>query len=193
MNKEQLEQSIRERISDHIHLAKQIETVLCSDLRIAVEWFVQTFKQGNKILFSGNGGSAADAQHLAAEFVGRFEKERIALPAIALTTDSSNLTAIGNDYGFDKIFSRQIEGLAQEGDLFIAISTSGNSQNILEAVNACREKSVKTIGFLGKDGGKLAKRVDLPLVVPSDNTARIQEMHIMMGHMICELVENEWS
>jgi len=193
MNKDEREQSIHRRIGDHIALAHQVEAMLCPDLQRAAEWFADALKKGNKLLFAGNGGSAADAQHLAAEFVGRFEKERRALPAMALTTDSSILTAVGNDYGYRKIFSRQIEGFARAGDVFVAISTSGNSENLIEALEACGERACKTIGLLGRDGGEIGKRVDLPLIVPSKNTARIQEMHIMIGHIICELVENEMA
>lgn len=188
-----IEEMMGKILNEHVAVAMKLETKLLPKIQMATDWFIQDLKKGKKILFAGNGGSAADSQHLAAELIGRFAKERIALPAIALTTDTSNLTAIGNDYGYNKIFSRQIEGLAQAGDLFIAISTSGNSENLLMAVEKCHEKSVRTIGFLGNDGGKLAKMVDLPIVVDSDKTARIQEMHILIGHMICELVENEWA
>ncbi len=146
-------------------------------------------RAGGKLLFFGNGGSAADAQHLAAEFVGRFVKERQALPAIALTTDSSILTAVGNDYGFDQIFARQIQALGQPNDVAIAISTSGNSPNVIAAVKEAKNRHLKTIGLAGKDGGMLAKGVDIPIVVPSANTARIQECQITIGHIFCELVE----
>ena len=148
-------------------------------------------RTGGKLLFMGNGGSAADAQHLAAEFVGRFVLERRALPAIALTTDSSILTAIGNDYGFDVVFSRQIEALGGPGDVVIGISTSGNSPNVLAAMKVAAARGLKTIGLAGRDGGRLAREVDVALVVPSGVTARIQECHITIGHLLCELVENE--
>jgi D-sedoheptulose 7-phosphate isomerase len=137
----------------------------------------------------GNGGSAADCQHLAAEFVGRFKLERKGYPAIALTTDTSILTAVGNDYSFDSIFSRQIEALGKEGDLVVGISTSGNSKNIIRGVEKAKELGLYTVGLLGKDGGALKDLVDLPLVVPIDNTARIQECHILIGHIVCEIVE----
>src|SRR5262245_48380083 len=146
---------------------------------------------GGKLLLFGNGGSAADAQHLAAEFVGRFVLERRALPAIALTTDSSILSAVGNDYGFDQIFARQIEALGRPDDVAIGISTSGNSPNVIEAVKKAKNQNVKTIGLAGKDGGVLAGCVDLAITVSSTNTARIQECHIAIGHILCELVENE--
>src|SRR5690349_8196475 len=144
---------------------------------------------GGKVLFFGNGGSAADAQHLAAEFVGRFVRERDGLAAIALTTDSSILTAVGNDYGFDQIFARQIQALARPGDVAVAISTSGNSPNILEGVRAARKANAKTIGLSGRDGGALAKEADLAITIASSNTARIQECHIGIGHLLCELTD----
>src|SRR5262245_54733938 len=137
-----------------------------------------------KLLFFGNGGSAADAQHLAAEFVGRFVLERPGLPAIALTTDTSILTAVGNDYGFDQVFARQIEALGRPNDVALAISTSGNSPNLIEAVNQAKKQSVKTIGLAGKDGGALARCVDLAITVTSPNTARVQECHIAIGHIL---------
>jgi D-sedoheptulose 7-phosphate isomerase len=144
---------------------------------------------GGKLLFFGNGGSAADAQHLAAEFVGRFVIERRALPAIALTTDSSILTAVGNDYGFDQVFARQIEALGNRNDVAIGISTSGNSPNVLVAMKQARFTQMKTVALVGKDGGALAKDVDVAITVASSNTARIQECHIAIGHLLCELVE----
>lgn len=144
---------------------------------------------GYKILICGNGGSAADSQHFAAEIVGRFEKERRALPAIALTTDTSALTAIGNDYGFDQIFSRQIEALGQKGDILIGISTSGNSRNVIKAVEKAKEQGLFTVGFLGKDGGKLKSLVDKAFVVKHNNTARIQEVHLTLEHALCKVIE----
>ena len=151
---------------------------------------LQAFKSGRKILLCGNGGSAADSQHIAAEFIGRFKRERRSLPAIALTTDSSILTAVGNDYHFDKIFSRQVEGLAEEGDVLIAISTSGNSKNILEAVRQARAMDVVTIGFTGYDGGVLKDSVDICFKAKSKKTPHIQEVHITALHAISEVVEN---
>jgi len=146
-------------------------------------------RSGGKLLLFGNGGSAEDAQHLAAEFIGRFSGERRALPAVALTTDSSILTAVGNDYGFEQIFARQIEGLGRSNDVAIAISTSGNSPNVIAAVQAARKQGLKTVGLAGKDGGMLAKCVDVAITVSAINTARIQECHIAIGHLFCELVE----
>lgn len=157
----------------------------------AIKMQIEALKNGNKILLAGNGGSAADSQHFAAELVGRFKMERKGLPAIALTTDSSNLTSIGNDYGFDKVFSRQVEALGEEGDVFIGISTSGNSKNIIEAVLEAKNRGVKTIGLLGRNGGELAKICDLSIVIPYENTARVQEIHIMTIHLMCEFIEKE--
>ena len=146
-------------------------------------------KQGGKLLFMGNGGSASDSQHLAAEFVGRYEKERRALAAVALTTDTSILTAVGNDYGFEKIFERQIEALGKKGDVLFAISTSGNSKNVLRGVQKAKELGLYTIGFTGGTGGELKSLADLAMVVPSKKTSRIQESHILIGHILCECVD----
>jgi len=156
----------------------------------AVSLIIESLRSGGKLLFFGNGGSAADAQHLAAEFVGRFVMERPGLPAVALTTDSSILTAVGNDYGFDQVFARQIAALGQPGDVAIGISTSGNSANVIMAVKEAKKRNLKTIGLTGKDGGELSKCVDIPITVAAENTAQIQECHIAIGHIICELVEN---
>ncbi len=144
---------------------------------------------GYKILICGNGGSAADSQHFAAEIVGRFEKERKAFPAIALTTDTSALTAIGNDYGFDKVFSRQVEALGEKGDILVGISTSGNSENVIKAVEKAKEIGIFTVGFLGKDGGKLKDIVDKAFIVRHSNTARIQEVHLTLEHTLCKIIE----
>ena len=150
---------------------------------------VNAFEQGNKVLLFGNGGSAADAQHIAAEFVGRFAFDRPALPALALSVNSSSVTAIGNDYGFDQVFSRQIEALAHAGDVAIGISTSGNSSNVGRALSLSRQKGLQTIALTGCTGGKLWKTVDYCIRVPSNDTPRIQECHILIGHIISELVE----
>lgn len=154
---------------------------------------VDTIKRGGKILLCGNGGSAADAQHIAAEFVGRYETERRALPAISLTTDTSALTAIANDYDFERVFARQVEALAAEGDCLIAISTSGNSPNVIAAVMAARQKGCKVIGMTGAKGKKLASLCDACLLVPSERTARIQEAHITVAHIWCEIVDETIS
>jgi D-sedoheptulose 7-phosphate isomerase len=146
-------------------------------------------EMGYKVLICGNGGSAADSQHFAAEIVGRFEKNRKAFPAIALTTDTSALTAIGNDYGFDEIFSRQVEALGQKGDILIGISTSGNSPNVIKAVEKAKELNLFTVGFLGKDGGRLKDIVDKAFIVKHNNTARIQEVHLTLEHTLCKIIE----
>ncbi len=151
---------------------------------------VEVLRNGKKILLFGNGGSAADAQHIAAELTGRYKSERKGLPAIALTTDTSALTAIGNDYGYDIVFSRQVEALANEGDLLIGISTSGNSENVIKALKTGRAMGCKTIGLSGKDGGKMNNLCDLNVIVPSSDTPRIQEMHIMIGHIICQAIDD---
>ena len=148
-------------------------------------------KRGHKLLLFGNGGSAADAQHVAAELVGRFARERRAWPAIALTTDSSILTAVGNDYGFEYIFARQIEALAQPGDIAVGISTSGRSANVLKGLAAARLKGAKCLGFTGGAGGDLPSRCDLCFIAPADKTARIQELHLAVWHAVCDLVESE--
>lgn len=148
-------------------------------------------RNGNKLMFCGNGGSAGDAQHLAAELVGRLVRDRRALPGLALSTDSSALTCIGNDFGFDEVFARQVEGLGRPGDVLFAISTSGNSRNVIRAVEVAKAGGVFSIGLLGRDGGKLAPMVDLAIVVPADETARIQEAHIFLGHVLCTLIEKE--
>ena len=154
---------------------------------------IDALKQGNKVLFFGNGGSAADAQHVAAEFIGRFQKERQALGAIALTTDTSILTALSNDYSFDLVFARQIEGLGKKGDVAFGISTSGNSGNVIEGIKKAKELGIHTVTLTGKDGGKLGPLADINLNVSSDSTARIQESHLCIEHTICELVENALS
>jgi D-sedoheptulose 7-phosphate isomerase len=149
----------------------------------------RAFKRGKKLMLCGNGGSAADAQHIAAEFVNRFQRERQPLPALALTTDTSIITSIANDYGYDEVFSKQIEALGMKGDILLAISTSGSSGNIVSAIRAAREKGLYTAGFTGGDGGKMGSLVDIVLMVESDRTPRIQEVHILAGHIVCELVE----
>jgi D-sedoheptulose 7-phosphate isomerase len=149
----------------------------------------EAIQSGGKLMFCGNGGSAADSQHLAAELTGRFIKDRRALAAIALTTDSSALTCIGNDYSYDEVFSRQVQGLGRAGDVLVAISTSGHSRNVVRAVEEAKALGVKVIGFLGRDGGALRAICDVPIVVPSHVTARIQESHILIGHTLCGLIE----
>lgn len=150
---------------------------------------IQALKSGHKVLLCGNGGSASDSQHIAAEFVGRFEKTRMSLPAIALTSDIAALTAIGNDFGFDKIFSRQIEGLGQKGDILVVLSTSGRSPNILEAITQAKSQGILTLGFTGKDGGILKDAVDICFIAKSNKTTHIQEAYMTALHGICEVVE----
>jgi len=180
-----IKSSLREGAELRIVVARDCGTAIFE----AAGLIIMCLRAGGKLLFFGNGGSAADAQHLAAEFVGRFVRERAGLPAIALTTDSSILTAIGNDYGFDQIFARQVQALGRPGDVAIAISTSGNSPNIIEGVKAARKGYLKTIGLSGKDGGLLAAEADVVITIASTSTARIQECHITIGHLLCELTE----
>lgn len=152
---------------------------------------LDVYHSNKKTMLAGNGGSAADAQHIAAELVGRYGFDRPSIPSLALTTDSSNLTAIGNDYGYDRVFSRQVEGMGQEGDLFIGISTSGNSQNIVNAFESAKAKGITTVALTGRDGGKMAQMADYALIVPSNVTPRIQESHILIGHILCDIIEKE--
>ncbi|MBL7816381.1 MAG: D-sedoheptulose 7-phosphate isomerase [Saprospiraceae bacterium] len=179
---------VNQIINEHIATAERLKT-LEPAIEAACKLCTNTILRGGKILLAGNGGSAADAQHIAAEFVGRFVKNRKSYPAIALTTDTSALTAIANDYGFDRVFARQIEGLGYENDVFIAISTSGNSTSIIQAVETARAKGLKIIVLSGRDGGLLRGQGDIDLIVSSDTTARIQEMHILIGHILCEYVD----
>lgn len=150
----------------------------------------KAFMNGGKLMLCGNGGSAADAQHIAAEFVNRFQEERAPLPALALSTDTSIITSIANDYGYEQVFSKQIKALGRKGDILLAISTSGSSANIISAIHAAKEGQIYTVGFTGRDGGKMLALVDLSLLVESRSTPRIQEAHILAGHIVCELVEN---
>ncbi|MBR2865841.1 MAG: D-sedoheptulose 7-phosphate isomerase [Elusimicrobiaceae bacterium] len=150
---------------------------------------IKAFKNGNKVILMGNGGSAGDAQHIAAEFVGRFKKERKSFPALALNTNTSTITAVGNDYSYDVIFSRQIDGFAQPGDVVIGISTSGNSKNVHLALELAKERGCYTAALLGKDGGTIKDIADLPIIVKWPNTPRVQECHIFIGHSVCDLVD----
>lgn len=161
-----------------------------SRIAAAAEKLIDCCKRGGKVIVFGNGGSAADSQHMAAELIVRFEKERKSFPCIALNTNTSSLTAIGNDYTFDKIFSRQIEGIGGPRDAAVAISTSGNSPDVIEGVRAAREKGIPVIGLAGRDGGKLAGLADIPIVVKNENTARVQEVHILIIHILCKLIED---
>ena len=174
--------------NEHLRVAKSLPE-LTEDVSKAVEMIRASLAAGGKLLIAGNGGSAADAQHIAAELTGRFVRERRPLPAIALHTNTSALTAVGNDYGYEHVFARELSALASAGDVLLAISTSGNSRNILRAIETARSKKVAVIGLTGESGGQMRTICDLCLCVPSKTTARIQEMHITIGHAICELVE----
>ncbi len=176
-------------LADHAELFSRLAPLELPLARIAGD-AARVLKDGGRLFFCGNGGSAADAQHIAAELVGRFVKDRRALKAIALTTDSSALTCIGNDFGFDYIFARQLEGVASAGDMVFLITTSGNSTNLVLAAEAARAMGVRSVGLLGKGGGKLMPLVDDAIVVPGDETARIQEAHIFLGHALCALIES---
>jgi len=180
---------IQAQLQAHRALFETIERDMSPQIAAMAALLVETFARGKKLLVMGNGGSAADSQHFVAEIVGRFKLERKALPAIALSTDTSILTAIGNDYGFDSVFSRQVEAHASAGDAVVGISTSGNSPNVLKALLLARERGCRTIGLLGRDGGNIKAACDLALVVPSSDTPRIQEGHGAIIHIVCDLVE----
>jgi len=180
---------VSQLLEDHLRVINEIKEQLPARITECSAMLVKVLTSGGKLLVMGNGGSAGDAQHLAAEFVGRFLMERRALPAIALTTDTSILTAIGNDYGFDDVFKRQVEALANPGDVLIGISTSGNSPNVRRALEAGKKIGATTIGLLGRTGGEIGAIVDVGLVVPSFDTPRIQEAHLLIIHILCELVE----
>jgi len=184
---------INDSLNESSETKLKIKDQLTEDILKAVDLLATSFKGGNKLLLCGNGGSAADCQHIATELMIRLSHhlQRPALPAIALTTDTSNLTAGGNDIGFENVFARNVEGLGNNGDVLLAISTSGNSPNVIKAVHAAHNKKMKVIGFLGGNGGKLKDLVDLPIVIPSSNVQRIQEGHITIAHIICELVEDK--
>lgn len=187
------EPRITKVIEDSIETKRSIlrNQALVGQIAAISELMITAFRNGNKVMLFGNGGSAADAQHIAAEFVGRFAFNRSALPALALTVNTSCLTAIGNDYGFDQVFSRQLEALGRSGDIAIGISTSGNSPNVLQAMTVAKRIGIHTVGLAGASGGKLVQCVDYCICVPSNATPRIQEGHILVGHIISELVEHE--
>jgi D-sedoheptulose 7-phosphate isomerase len=184
---------IRERLANSVAALQAVmaDEVLVAAVEAAAAATGAALQQGGKILLAGNGGGAADAQHLAAEFVCRLTVDRVAMRAIALTTDSSAMTAIGNDYGFEHIFSRQVEALGEPGDVFIAISTSGNSKNILMAMETAKQLDMTTIGLSGRNGGAMAKLCDHKIFIPSDVTAHVQEAHLTLEHIFCHLVERE--
>ncbi len=187
---QEAERSAAARLRDLAELASRTAEQLAPAIAQAAVLVRETLAKGGKLLFCGNGGSAADAQHIATEYVVRYMRNRHALPAIALTTDTSLLTAAGNDFGFDEIFSRQVEALANRGDLLVIHSTSGNSPNVLRAADSARAKGVAVLSLSARDGGALRERSDLALVIPSERTDRAQEIHLCVQHIICEVVEN---
>lgn len=184
---------IEERIQESIEVKQKIlaDRLLLQRIEEAAEKMIMAIQSNHKILFCGNGGSASDAAHLTGELVGRFQRDRRGLPAISLNADIATMTSIANDYGYEEVFARGIEALFCEGDIFCGLSTSGNSANVFRAAVKVKEKGGMIIAFLGRDGGKIRAISDIPLIVPSDCTARIQEAHIMIGHILCELIENE--
>jgi D-sedoheptulose 7-phosphate isomerase len=181
---------IIEELKDHQNIIQKVIDTLAPAIEQACEMINSTIQSGHKVLIAGNGGSAADAQHIAAELSGRFVKDRKALPGIALTTDTSAITSIANDYGYEQVFSRQLEALAQPGDLFIGISTSGNSEGVLNAFRSAKKINCKTLGLSGRDGGQMNDLCDLNIIIPSNITARIQEMHILIGHILCKSIDD---
>jgi D-sedoheptulose 7-phosphate isomerase len=185
-----MENTILKRFKESAEVKTRFLKENLSQLLDAIKLIAHAFEGGNKLFFFGNGGSAADAQHLAAEFVNRYVMDRPPLPAIALTTDTSILTSISNDFAFDEIFAKQLRALGKEGDVAIAISTSGNSSNVIKAVEVAKEMRMKTVALTGNDGGALAKKANISLNVSSTSTPRIQETHILIGHILCEMVEH---
>ena len=192
-----MENTMKNFIANQIKKSYEIKQAIYDDKEImsliqeVSKITIEAYKKGNKTLIAGNGGSAADAQHIAGEFVSKFYFDRPGLPSIAITTDTSILTAIGNDYGYEKLFARQVQANGVKGDIFIGISTSGNSKNIIEALKECKNKGIVTIGFTGERGGKMKELCDYCICVPSNETPRIQESHILIGHIICAVVEED--
>ena len=181
---------IRGRIEESIQVKQNLLAKCLPQIEKAADILVKAYLRGNQAAFFGNGGSAADAQHIAAELEGDYLKRRRALPALALHTNTSTLTALGNDYGYDQVYSHIIEGVLKEGDVAVGLSTSGNSENVYKGLLAARKNKDHTIALLGKDGGKIAKEVDVAIIVPASSTDRIQECHMMMGHIFCEMIES---
>ena len=186
-------ESVSTALQESASIKAQMAREQAGAIAAVIEAITNSLASGGTVFFFGNGGSAADSQHLAAEMVGRFTLERRALPAIALTTDTSALTSIGNDYGFDRIFLRQLQGLGQDGDVAVGLSTSGNSPNVLLALDAARERGMVTVAMTGASGGRMVDRVDFCLCVPSAVTARIQESHITVGHLICQGIDEAFA
>ena len=188
-----MQSTIKEEFSEHLKVSKKTMESIGKPIEIAAKLCIDSLKNGNKILIFGNGGSAADAQHIAAELVGRYKTERKGLSAIALTTDTSAITSIANDYGYLHVFDRQVEALANEGDVVIGISTGGSSANVISALRLANDLGCKTIGFSGRDGGEFNTLCDVNLIAIAEDTPRIQEMHILIGHTLCHLIELEFS
>jgi len=184
-------QIILNHFNEHLQVIAEIPSLVSVSIESACIQISESLAKGGCLFWCGNGGSAADSQHLAAELVGRFKNNRKALRSVALTTDSSVLTCVANDYSYEDIFSRQLQALAREGDVLVAISTSGNSENVLRALISANVLGVKTIALLGKDGGRAKELADLSMVIPSNSTARIQEAHILIGHILCDMIEQE--
>jgi D-sedoheptulose 7-phosphate isomerase len=184
-------ENITAHFNEHLQVIAAVPALCSEPINNAGMQIAGSLKKGGTLFWCGNGGSAADSQHLAAELVGRFKKDRKALRSVALTTDSSILTCVANDYSYEDIFSRQLEALARDGDVLVATSTSGNSENVLRALRVAKCLGVLTIALLGKDGGEAKALADTNIIVPSDSTARIQEAHILIGHILCDLIEHE--
>tara|TARA_B100000767_G_scaffold201616_1_gene188505 strand:+ start:178 stop:753 length:576 start_codon:yes stop_codon:yes gene_type:complete len=188
-----MEAIIKNEFNEHIRVSEETIKSSYKEIEKAANICIDSLKNGNKLLIFGNGGSAADAQHIAAEIIGRYKSNRKGLPAIALTTDTSAITAISNDFGYLNVFQRQVEALAKNGDVLIGISTGGSSKNVVNAMKVANDFGCKTIGFSGKDGGDFNKLCNVNLIVKSHDTPRIQEMHILMGHTICHLIDNAFT
>lgn len=186
-----MEKLIRDRLLESIDIKHKVlnDKNSCRTIQTVCEAIIATYKEGGKVILCGNGGSASDALHMAGELVGRFQIERRPMPALVLNADIATMTAIANDYGYDEVFSRQVEGHMTPKDILIVFSTSGNSENIYRAVIKAKEKGGKSVGMLGRDGGRIKEAADFSIIVPSNSTARIQESHITIGHIICEIVE----
>ncbi|HOG75645.1 MAG TPA: D-sedoheptulose 7-phosphate isomerase [Candidatus Marinimicrobia bacterium] len=185
-----MHQKIIAQLEESAEVKRQTIVTAVDSIEAAAQMLIDCYRAGGKVLLCGNGGSAADAQHLAAELISRLKLERAAIPALALTTNTSLLTAIGNDYKYDLVFVRQVEAFGKVGDVLIAISTSGESENVIKAVEFSRMQGIKSIALTGAKGGRLAEKVDLAIKIPSDNVQRIQECHITIGHILCELIES---
>ena len=186
-----IDDSIEQNFAEHLQVVEFVRMELAEPIKRVSQLLARTLSNDGTLFWCGNGGSAADSQHLAAELVGRFKKDRRALRSIALTTDTSVLTCVGNDYSYKDVFARQIEALGRKGDVLVAISTSGNSENVLSAIRKAKDLGVLTVALLGKDGGPCKELAEHALVIPSKSTARIQECHILIGHIFCELIEKE--